>query len=510
MHTLTLSLLLGFSAGVIIGERGMFGTELALVSLLLGVTELGLASLATKGYFFRNEGRKTRVSTPLIVGVFFITLALGIIRMQFITEKETLLCHEVCTFSGTIMTTPEHHDTYQTFVMRPHEDSETYDVLVKTALYPEYGRGEALEVTGRATLPKTMMEHGDARTFDYRTYLHLHGIGSEMLYPKVVREESAPSSLSFTTTLVRVRDYFVSSIERYVSPPASSLASGMLFGNVSLSQDVVDAFRIAGLSHIIVLSGFNIAVLIGFVLLVLRFVPLGVRIITAGIFVTLFVIMVGGGVSVIRATIMAFIALTALLVGRAYTAHQALLLSLFVIIAYEPSSLLHDVSLHLSFLATAGIVYGSVSLKERLTRIGSITYREIIATTLCAYGATLPYIMYTFGTVSVYALVANLLILPLLPTVMAMTFLLTLVAPVSGTLASLVGYGVTQVCDGVIALAEWIATFPFASLSVHVSFLSMCSLYLVMAGLMFFFMRQRNNETIETKQDSIFSEVMSF
>ena len=48
-------------------------------------------------------------------------------------------------------------------------------------------------------------------------------------------------------------------------------------------KELTDTFRVAGLSHIVVLSGFNIAIIISFVILLLRVVPLFVRVLIASL-----------------------------------------------------------------------------------------------------------------------------------------------------------------------------------------------------------------------------------
>jgi competence protein ComEC len=135
--------------------------------------------------------------------------------------------------------------------------------------------------------------------------------------------------------LGRWKENLISRIEMYVSSPASTLASGMLFGASSVSRELAQTFRTAGLSHIIVLSGFNIAIVIASILFVLAFLPLFLRITLASISVIVFIIMVGAEPSVVRATLMAFIGLLAMLVGREYVARHALILSFFVIVMYE-------------------------------------------------------------------------------------------------------------------------------------------------------------------------------
>ena len=281
-----------------------------------------------------------------------------------------------------------------------------------------------------------------------------------------------------------------------------------------MSQELIQTFRVAGLSHVVVLSGFNIAILISFVLALLIFAPLIIRVILAGVFVIFFVIAVGGEASIIRATLMSFIGLAALSFGRAYVARQALLLSLIGIILYEPIHLLHDVSLHLSFLATAGIVYTSDGVKVLFKTIQSKTYKEVIGSTLCAYLTTLPYVIYTFGTVSLYALLTNVLVVPLVPAIMLVTFLVGVSSFVSTTLAYMLGYVDTLLGNSIIGVARIVEQLPFSSLQVSLSFFGMCLLYLGLFFLYFWSIKRhaskQRNETSFTKNDGLISEILSF
>jgi competence protein ComEC len=220
--------------------------------------------------------------------------------------------------------------------------------------------------------------------------------------------------------------------------------------------------------------------------------------------------MVGAEVSIIRATIMAFISLTALLVGRAYTARQALVISLLIIILYDPLHLLYDVSLHLSFLATAGIVYTSEIIKTLVQKVSSPTYKEIIATTLSAYIATLPYVLYTFGTISVYALLANLIVLPLVPLMMLLTFFVGVTAPLLHVLGVVFGYATTILGGVIIFVAEAVVGLPFSSIHLLISFTTMCFMYLCIISFFYFLLSRTKNETSGTKNDILVSEIISY
>ena len=509
MHLYALTTLFGLSAGVFFGETFLHGTEIAVVAFFLGVIQFTL-------FVFERrliKKQKTRsFSILLMSGIFFVCIFIGVARIQLVVEKEIFVCNTVCTFQARVLVPSEVKGVYQHMVVRISDtknESTMYDVMIRVPLYPQYVVGDELSLTGKVTVPSLRVVQPGEKTFDYVSYLRLHNIGSEMLYPsiKILTDQKKKN---VKDELMLIKEKFISSIFLYVDAPSASLASGMLFGESGMSKELVETFRIAGLSHIVVLSGFNIAILITCILIVFRFVPLFLRIFFAGGIVIFFVVMVGAEVSIVRATCMSFIALLALLIGRDYRARQALIISLIGIILYQPSSLLYDVSLHLSFLATAGIVYMSESIKKNLTIISSVTYKEIIVTTLCAYVATLPYVMYTFGTISLYALFANIVVLPLVPVMMLITFLVVVTATLATFLAYGFGYVTTILGEGIIYLTEMIQILPFASLQVSLSRKGMLLLYAMLAVLFFYIARRRNNETPATNNSELVSEIISY
>lgn len=518
MHIKTLTALLGLLLGVVVGDS-KYGTEIAISTLLLSLAQIAIF------YFEVHRNKKNEIeknarkfSPALFFGIFFFALAVGIIRVQFVEEKSIFTCETPCRFQGLVVSTPKAQDIYQTFSVRPETRDDVYDVQVKVPLYPRFQIGDQVMLSGKVIAPRVLMEHTGVKNFDYQTYLRVHSIGSEMLYPKIEYAESpllVGMYQAFVISLAKYKEKYIDYVAHYVSEPNRSLATGMLFGNSSMSKELTQTFRTAGLSHIVVLSGFNIALVISFVLIVLFMVPLVLRICIAAALVVVFVLAVGGEASVIRATLMSFVALLALLVGRAYVARQALLISLFVIIFYAPEHLISDVSLHLSFLATAGIIYLSDSIKQMLVRIPSITYQEIITTTVAAYLATLPYVMYTFGTISLYSLLANVLVLPLVPLIMCCTFLIIILAPLSHLIGMMLGYIDSILVSSVIFVARTVEKLPFSSIQISYSFTAMCLSYLVLIGaFMALHARARSastkNETIETKDGEIISGILSY
>jgi competence protein ComEC len=498
MHIATLTALLGILSGVAFCEKLLFSTEVAMVSFLIGFVSSIFAGL------------KMKKERPLSISEKEESFSIGVIRVQFVEPKHVFVCESSCTFEARVMRTPTIQDAYQVVDVLPYTQDETMYVRIKAPLYPKLSVGETVTLSGVVTSPKLFIPHNGENVFEYETYLALHGIGSVMSYPHIERANKNDSQKKSVAEVRQIQEKLVRVLTLYVDDPASSLASGMLFGDSSMRSDLVQTFRVAGLSHVVVLSGFNITILISFILFVCMFLPLSVRVITACVAIVFFVVMVGGEVSVIRAMIMSFISLGALLLGRGYAARQALLLSLLCIIIYEPAHLLSDVSLHLSFLATAGIIYLSEGLTKRFMWIRFLGYREIVVTTCAAYVATLPYLMYTFGTVSVYALLTNMIALPLVPLMMLMAFLVLVGAYVSPSLGTLFGYLCTILGESIIFVAQSVESLPLASVSVSISFRMMLCIYGVGVILFYYVVLRKKNETLLTKNDEILSEVITY
>jgi competence protein ComEC len=545
-HVKTLIFVVGVCLGIVVGEVSGMASEVGVVVILLVITQAILVASSKKQVVREKSGREaSALLIPLIIILFSLGLFIGIIRVQLVAEKTNFVCESICSFDAKIISSPETKNDYQIFNVHPLASNPTplvspdeahptslelrgahptlltssdgasiLDIQVRTALYPKHQIGETLKISGKVNIPDVIYPHDDKnnKSFDYASYLQTKNIGSEMTYPKI--EVIDGEAHTTTSVLGRWKENLIERINLYVSDPASSLASGMLFGASSVSKELLQTFRIAGLSHIIVLSGFNIVIVIASILFVLAFVPLFLRIILASISVIIFVMMVGAEPSVVRATLMAFISLLAMLVGRAYMARQALIISLFAIIMYEPYSLMHDVSIHLSFLATMGLVYMSEPIEMFLKKYFSLTttssLREIFVTTVSAYFTTLPYIMYTFGTISLYALLSNIVVLPFIPVAMLLSFFVVVSSYLSHGLSLVFGFVDTQLINFLIGVARAIESLPFSYFQMTVSFTFMCLMYVFIFILIKYILYKIKNETTSRDKSGNLTDIIKY
>ncbi len=501
-HVKTVLAVAGVGVGIVIGYTSPYATEIAGVSAVLGVSQGILLGL--KRYVKGWSKERDTVGVALAVSTCIVSCALvvGIVRVQLESSQQIFVCEKVCRFTGTVITSGEQKDSYQELVVKASHDTE--HVMLRVPPYPHYVAGDILDIEGKVSVPDVIFPHSDTtssvterRSFDYAAYLHTRNIGSESYYPQVTHVGKSDSGIFM---LRAYKDAVIRDIAIYVTSPAASLASGMLVGDSSMSKELIAMFRASGLSHIIVLSGFNIAIVIGFMMMVLRYVPIYARVLCVAMSVVLFICAVGGEVSLIRAGVMAMIGLTALVFGRVYVAAQALLVSLLGIVLYEPYSLMHDVSLHLSFIATAGIIYisqASMTLAEKC-RV-PVWMREGVAMTVSAYIATLPYTMYMFGTAQMYSVVANIFVVPVVPFAMFTTACTVALSHVSHYAALLCGYITSLLCNFILYIAKIISSLPGASLSVHISTGTALAMYLIIVAGITFSTKYISNETSITK-----------
>jgi competence protein ComEC len=215
-----------------------------------------------------------------------------------------------------------------------------------------------------------------------------------------------------------------------VSEPQRALIAGFLLGDTGgLPEPVVAEFRDSGLSHLVAVSGENVAFVLVLVGPLLRRLPRFGRL-AAGLGVLLvFGTMTRWEPSVLRACAMAACSLLALSLGRPTAGLRALAIAATVLLLGDPF-LLHSVGFQLSCAASVGIAVLGTPIARRLP--GPRWFRESLGVTIGAQVAVAPILVAVFDGVPLVAIPANLLAAPLVGP-------LTLTGLVGGVVGGLVG-----------------------------------------------------------------------
>ncbi|MCW2497127.1 ComEC/Rec2 family competence protein [Jatrophihabitans sp.] len=214
--------------------------------------------------------------------------------------------------------------------------------------------------------------------------------------------------------------------------PERGLLPGLIDGDTAgLDPVLSDRFRTAGLTHLVAVSGTNCSILLGAVLLVLRRVGARRWVCTvAGLLVLVgFVVVARGSPSVLRAAVMALIALVALASGRPRQAIPALAAAVLGLLLWSPP-LAVDAGFTMSVLATGALVAIAPvwAVWLRLRHV-PVFVAESLAVAAAAHLVTAPVIAAISGQVSLIAIPANVLAEPVVAAVTVIGFLAALLAP---------------------------------------------------------------------------------
>ncbi len=199
----------------------------------------------------------------------------------------------------------------------------------------------------------------------------------------------------------------------------AALARGFVLGeDEQIDAGTTEDFRRAGLSHLLAVSGQNVALLVLLAMPVLAALglPLRTRLLWVLGLIAAYVPLAGAGPSIQRAGIMGALSVLATIAGRRASRFYALALAAVVLLVLEPG-IAANVGWQLSFAAVLGILLFAAPLRAGIAaRMGERGWRRALAEgaamTIAATLATAPLIAFHFEAISTMTLCANLLALP--------------------------------------------------------------------------------------------------
>lgn len=222
-----------------------------------------------------------------------------------------------------------------------------------------------------------------------------------------------------------IRDWFADKVRAVIPEPQASLGIGFLTGQKSaLPSDLADALKVAGLTHIVVASGYNLTILVRLARKLLLKVSKYLSAISSGLMIVAFVAITGLSPSMTRAGLVSGMSLLSWYYGHVFHPFVLLPIAAAITVAVQPSYVWGDLGWQLSFSAFMGVMIVAPLLQTYLfgnKEPGLL--RQILGETIAAHIVTVPIIALSFGTVSNVAIIANILVVPLVPLAMLLTFI---------------------------------------------------------------------------------------
>ena len=360
---------------------------------------------------------------------------------------------------------------------------------------PDLAPGAVIETGIRfAPVPGPVVPGGyDAQFQSYFDGIGAYGTATGTL--EILRVDGA----GLARLVDAVRSGIGARIDRVLTGRADAVARALTIGDQSrIADETRDMMAIAGIAHVLAISGLHLTLVAGGAFAALRFGLAGapglsqrveIKKIAAalGVLVTLFYLAISGAsVSATRASVMLILVFGAILAGRrALTMRNVALAALFVLVS-APAGLFRP-GFQLSFAAVAGLIGVYEDVRQRdlprdagwLRRVGRF-FSGLVVTSLIAGLATALFAAYHFQQTAPLGILGNLFAIPLLGFLVLPSLTLgVLVMPLGmeAPLLQLAGWGIEQILDLAAYVAAWSSVIAYRPLlSPSVLLIGLCAI----------------------------------
>ncbi len=327
---------------------------------------------------------------------------------------------------------------------------------------PDLSPGDLVQLTGKLqAVPETKKDYSD-----YSSYLRRQGIFSTLRLEhgdlKVLnRSGSGPGKW-----IKSLRDKIVAIHRAALGPVQGPLLSALVLGDGAAEPlpSVKERYLRVGLAHLLAASGAQVSLILLNVLLLLRNQKTTVQFWATGLVLLGYLLLTGGSPSVLRAGLMGFFALCGLVSATKIDPLRALATVALLLLLWNPI-LISDLGFAFSFLATLGLLVTVPRISVWLDFLPPVIGMNM-AVALSAYVWTLPLQLASFGSISPYALPANLLSVPFIEFLTIGGFCSSLIGVISPLMATwldwILGWGLSLLD----ALVQALAQAPGATLNV--------------------------------------------
>lgn len=349
-----------------------------------------------------------------IILAFLAGLIFSNYRLDNIISSQNYLQQMVgnnVTISGQIMEDPEVDASGTT--LRVHK--------LKVIL-PDNSETNELEAVAYVQLSGSHaeLERSDFITLEGKLNSGFGTFAVTMYRPKLVAIQRSETGDIFA----RLKHWFAEVVKTFIPSPEVDLGLGYLMGIKSgLSASFSDALRIVGMTHVIVASGTHLGILVNLARRLFGKISRFTGVLFALMMILGFVLIVGFTPSMTRAGLVSALSLIVGYVGRKFTPGRLLSFVAAITLIINPTYIF-NLGWQLSFASFFGILILAPKLQRALYGgkkppwLASMLITSAATSLICA-----PILIYNFGTISLWSLVVNLVILPTLPYAMLLIFL---------------------------------------------------------------------------------------
>ncbi len=334
--------------------------------------------------------------------------------------------------------------------------------------------GDLVKLRGEVRLPAS---GGNVGEFDYSVYLQRKGIFTRVIAGEIALLRRGTPSFNRYVTIIRnetIAKFFTALPENQ-----AAVISGILFGDTSyLDKSNKETYKNLGVMHVFAVSGMHVSYITALLLLFTTKLKLKswVKVVLIALGLFGYSALAGFSASVVRATIMTVVGLTAYLVGRRKNFYNALALAAFFWLLLNPADVF-AAGFQMSFAAALSIYY-LYPLGDKL--LFFITRgKDIFIVPLIAQLGLLPLLIYHFGLFSPWSILANIPVVLVVGIIVLSGFIVLLIQSILWPAAEMLLLSMGMLVELTNAFLTLLARLPAAALFVRLPRLWEIILYYV-------------------------------
>ena len=325
---------------------------------------------------------------------------------------------------------------------------------------------------------------GNGNPFDFDYARYMRGLG--FIYTQHIPVSSVVicgHDRTWRTWVENKREHLRHAIfNSSLSPDAQNFVVALVMGDrYYLDSDTMHQFSMAGIAHLLALSGLHIGIisfLLWFVLLPLEYMRLRwLRYILTFAVLISFDVFTGLSPSVVRATVLIGFLFLAFALRRRYAPVNALLWAAFFILIFSPDALF-SAGFQLSFVTVSSILVFSPQIRVKSRLVNYLI--TLVATSFIAMASTLMLTAYYFHSVPLLSFMTNVLVIPVFPLILilAVVYVALLAFGLDSTVIS---WGLDGLHHMLLGIADGASTASFMNVSgVSVSLTVLLLYYLLL------------------------------
>lgn len=374
-------------------------------------------------------------------------------------------------------------------LLSPSEQSLVGELSIEGSGEPMVYKGDRLEVSGRL-----FRKRGGRLA------------GMSFAKVKVIKKSNS--------LIDSFRRRFAAGMQNVLPEELASFGMGILIGQrTTLNQDLEDDLITTGLIHIVAVSGYNLTIIIVMVRRLFRRRSRFQSLLFSLMLIGSFLFMTGFSPSIVRAGIVSSLSLVAWFWGRTLRPLLLLIAVATMTAMSNPLYLWSNIGWYLSFTSFFGVLVLGPLINSRFLP-GRLQENVVLATlseTISAQICTLPVILYIFGRLSTISILANVLVVPLTPLAMLLSFISGIAGMMHFQFAKIVVWPTQIVLDYMLSVSSVLAKIPYANVELHINTLQLVvlnSMIISFIILLTLKLRQKSVILTEIKEQNVRTQQM--